>query len=335
MHIREEIRFSRPQSRIVRALIVLPGALASLVMIAIVLAWLVGRFTSDRYGWSQWLLWIPTPVALMTCAMNILLSFRATLRPRDSRLRAVLWLIATVGIAVYFALIEHHMFRRAPQVQNAPKSLTVAHWNVGPATWHDIAPSLAAVTRLGADITFVTDPGGIAGLQEFNAWLGSDNPPSIGRLAVYTRLPVTTFRPILASEGLLVALAVIDTTAALGRPLTVYMVDMPSKLKAPRMELARKFRAMLEQANPPPPDLVVGDFNLTRDSASLKMMFPALHHAYHQAGHGYAATFHREFPLWHIDQMLLGSGLRALDYQIKNPGIGRHRAQWAVIAPSR
>ena len=31
---------------------------------AIILGWLVGRILTDRFGWSQWLWWIPTPVVL-------------------------------------------------------------------------------------------------------------------------------------------------------------------------------------------------------------------------------------------------------------------------------
>ena len=40
--------------------------LIAVSMATIVLAgWLTGRIVSDRYGWSQWLLRIPTPGTLM------------------------------------------------------------------------------------------------------------------------------------------------------------------------------------------------------------------------------------------------------------------------------
>jgi hypothetical protein len=333
-HIRDEIRFKRPQSMAIRALLVLPGALCSLLMVLIVVGWLAGRFTSDRYAWSQWLLWIPTPAALIACALNILLAFRATIWPRDPRMRAFLWSLATVGIAVYFMLVEHHMLRRAPTLADTGHTLRIVHWNMGPDTATDVPNCVAAVNRLGGDITFISDPGSIQQQGLVKSQLSPDmDVPTLGTLAVFTKLPILAFRPLLASDGMLAAFVQIDTTATLGRPLTVYLIDMPSDLRKPRLELARKFRAMLDEAKPPLPDLVVGDFNLTRGSASLKTMFPLLRHAYDQAGHGYAATFHGEFPLWHIDQMLLGPNLRALDYQVRNTHYGRHWAQVAEIAP--
>ncbi len=37
----------------------------------VVAAWLLGRLVSDRYGWSQWLLWIPTPAVLVVAAIAL------------------------------------------------------------------------------------------------------------------------------------------------------------------------------------------------------------------------------------------------------------------------
>ena len=40
------------------------GITATVIAAAVLVAWLAGRVISDRYGWSQWLLWIPTPAVL-------------------------------------------------------------------------------------------------------------------------------------------------------------------------------------------------------------------------------------------------------------------------------
>jgi hypothetical protein len=304
-------------------------------MMLVVAAWVVGRIVSDRYGWSQWLLWIPTPAALIASAAGILLAFRATRKPRDGRVRALLWCIATFFIAVYFIAVEHRLLRGSPHIPADAKTLRISHWNMGPATWHDIAPSVAALMRLDGDIIVVTDPAGSTVREEVMQWLDTETPPPVvGQLSLLTRLPITTVRPLIATPDMQVVLVQIDAKATIGRLLTVYMVDMPSELELGRMALARKVRAMLEELKPPMPDVVVGDFNMTRGSVALREMFKGfgVNHAWDEAGHGYTATFHREFPLWHIDHILLGPNVEALDYSISNPGIGRHRAQSAVIA---
>jgi hypothetical protein len=304
-------------------------------MMLVVAAWVIGRIVSDRYGWSQWLLWIPTPAALIASAAGILLAFRATLKPRDGRVRALLWCIATFFIAVYFVALEHHLLRGSPHIPVDAKTMRITHWNMGPATWHDIAPSVAALIRLDGDIIVVTDPAGTTVREDVMQWMGTDTPPPVvGQLSLLTRLPISTVRPLIATPDMQVVLVQIDATAKIGRLLTVYMVDMPSELKFGRMALARRVHTMLEELKPPMPDVVVGDFNMTRGSIALREMFKdfGLSHACDEAGHGYAATFHREFPLWHIDHILLGPNVEALDYSISNPGIGRHRAQSAVIA---
>jgi endonuclease/exonuclease/phosphatase family metal-dependent hydrolase len=140
-----------------------------------------------------------------------------------------------------------------------------------------------------------------------------------------------------------VYLLTIDTNEALGRPLIVYAVDLPSNPRQPRMELARRLRTMLDHpahfGGPAPdplptPDVVIGDFNMTRGSASIDALFPDLRHAFDEAGHGYSATFHRGWllPLYHIDHMLLGPGVHALRYEITDRGVSRHRSQEAWIA---
>jgi endonuclease/exonuclease/phosphatase family metal-dependent hydrolase len=90
---------------------------------------------------------------------------------------------------------------------------------------------------------------------------------------------------------------------------------------------------MLESVAAPPPDIVVGDFNMTRGSASVRTLFPGLTHAFDQAGRGYGATFRRGFPLYHLDHTLLADTVQATDYALVDLGIGRHLAQVVELAP--
>jgi endonuclease/exonuclease/phosphatase family metal-dependent hydrolase len=75
----------------------------------------------------------------------------------------------------------------------------------------------------------------------------------------------------------------------------------------------------------------MGDLNEPRGSASVSLLAPGGKEAYAQAGAGYVATFPREHPLLQIDQVLTGPRLKATDYRVLDPGVGRHWMQWARV----
>lgn len=164
----------------------------------------------------------------------------------------------------------------------------------------------------------------------------------------------------------------LDATATLGRTLVVWIVDLPSDVKLSRSRITREaidaIRAWrgtetirderdvrsTRQTGPgfPPADLIVGDFNIPRGSASLRTLVGAMDNAFDQSGLGYAATFsaarpqkpygplglwahHVGLPLVHIDQMFVGAGLRAARYEVVDPGAGFHLYQKAEIVPAR
>ena len=65
--------------------------LATVVAAIVCVAWLIGRIVSDRYGWSQWLLWIPTPVVLLTVATALGLGCMRDDVPGRRRRRLIAW----------------------------------------------------------------------------------------------------------------------------------------------------------------------------------------------------------------------------------------------------
>lgn len=305
------------------------GCLAFLV----ILAWLIGRIFTDRFAWSQWLWWIPTPIALAVALVGMLTSLRRSFRPRVRRKRLMRWVLSAVIIALYFATIEHRFVRPAPQA--TPSSLKLVHWNMAIRPYPPIEQRVERLIALDGDITVLTSPG-------YSPWepaviekLGAGNPPlAIGTLTVITRLPILAARPLVAVDGIYVMLVQIDATETLGRPIVLYAIDFPSSPRVPRYDLARRVRSLLDQAEKggQPPDLVVGDFNITRGSASLELMFPGMRHAYSDAGYGYGASFYRQRPLWHIDHVLLGPTMRGSRYDLIDPVMSRHKAQKAWIA---
>lgn len=127
----------------------------------------------------------------------------------------------------------------------------------------------------------------------------------------------------------------IDTTAELGRPITIWYIDLPSDPFVFRRDIVEFARAKCErwvkEINPrtgtpllPPPDVIIGDTNIPRGSWSLGQFWSGMHHAYDDAGWGLSATWPRAFPLMHIDHTLLSPWLKATGYKVGEPPVTDH-----------
>ncbi|MCA9302559.1 MAG: hypothetical protein KC996_00405 [Phycisphaerales bacterium] len=145
--------------------------------------------------------------------------------------------------------------------------------------------------------------------------------------------------------------------------MVVWLVDLPSEPMLWRMESMREAVAAINRWNGvywtiqddqwravdsdglfPSPDLVIGDFNTLRGSASLMEIAPGTRDAFAQAGHGRGGSwvprignrFLRQ-PMrladWHIDLALTGPNWRATDYRLIDPPIGPHKIQVIDVVP--
>ncbi|MCH8344898.1 MAG: hypothetical protein IH983_13045 [Planctomycetes bacterium] len=305
------------------------------VLATVILAgWLMGRVISDRFGWSQWLLWIPTPAVLLATLLGLAGASRPAKKPRLRRRRLGIWAAIGAAIGLYFTTIEHRFWFRAA-VTDVP-GLRVVHWNMSHEKRGRYDAHVEKILELGGDLTILSHSIGTRRSERLQAWLGESAKPVMVRpFTVLTRLPILEARALIANDDILVAMFQIDTSDHLGQPITVYAVDFPSDLRRSRAEVARTVRRLLQDTSAPPPDIVVGDFNMTRGSASLRMLFPDLEHAYNQAGHGYGASFHRAIPLFHLDHVLLADTVRASTYELIDPQIGRHLVQVLHVAANR
>lgn len=290
---------------------------------AVVLAWLVGRFATDRFAWSQWLWWIPTPAAIAVAMLGLIGALRPALRPVRRQRRIGIWLVLLITLTAFFGFVENHTLRRD---HDPVDGVRILHWNLSYPLPDEYEAYGDALDRLGADITILTSASNVPWRREPNL-----RPQAFGLFTVLTEFPIVGGRVLALRDTMCLALVEIDTRATLGRTIMLYLVDLPSDPGRPRMAIAQEVRALFRDSGAPPPDLVVGDFNLLRGSASLRRIFPGFRDAFTEAGHGIGATFPRRFPLYHIDHILVAETLRAIDYDLIDPGVGRHRAQAATI----
>lgn len=300
-------------------------AVATVAACLVCLAWLVGRITSDRYGWTQWLLWIPTPGVMVAAGVGLAVACRPSGTARPRRRRVIVWAAIGAAIIVYFAVFEH---RFLPRPTGGEGALRLVHGSVQAGGRQVVSRFGESMIEIDGDVTIINSvlPNrGVGRLRDQLQGLGTS--AVAWPFVLITRLPILEARPLVANAELRVAVFRVDATSTLGRILTVYAVDLPSEPRRPRAEVARDLRRILDQVVSEPPDVVVGDFNMTRSSAAMAIAFPDLEHAYDQAGWGYAASFRRGFPLYHIDHTLIDTTVRAVGYELVDIGMGRHLVQ--------
>jgi endonuclease/exonuclease/phosphatase family metal-dependent hydrolase len=225
--------------------------------------------------------------------------------------------------------VEHRLLRRADP---EPTGLTLMHWNLSERAAGREAAFAGIITNRDADVTVLTNAGAVPWHEDVTTWLDGARPVHRGTFAILTRLPVVESRWLIAEEGVTVALLRLAPPEE-AEPIVIFLVDLPSDPRLPRREVARRLRALLDEIGAPAPDVVVGDLNITRGSASLRRMFPAHHHAYADGGHGYAASFPRDVPIYHLDHILLGADRHCTRYDLPDVAVGRHRPQVAWIEP--
>ena len=290
----------------------------------VVLAWVTGHLLSDRAAWSQWLLWLPTPAALGAALGALALALRPARTRALRRRRIAAWAAAAAFLATTFALVEHRLLRPAP----AREGFMVVHWNVSEHLIDVGTPFDERLRGWDADLTILTDANWTPWRAEMRDWLGEEHHPRQRRpFAILTRHPIVALRTLARADDISLVLLEIETPVIPDRPLVMLLVDLPSEPRLPRHAIAARARRYLAEAEAPEPDVVIGDFNMTRGSASARSIFPGMRHAFRDGGHGYVATFPRAVPLYHIDHVLLAGTVRAARYDVIDAGFGRHRAQ--------
>ena len=285
--------------------------------------WILGEILSDRWTWSQWIEWIPTLVLLFV----VLVATGIAIISKSILHSVGLGVVATL-LLCWFSIVENHLF----MANNNEGDLRIISWTMSHSKKANSYESANELIRLDGDLTLLTHGWYVRGEPIVKEWLGSGGRKVVdGPFTLLTKLKPLNVQTLVASDGIYISMFEIDTTSALGESIVLWAVDLPSSFRDSKMEIARRVRRLLETLDVPPPDIVIGDFNMTRNSASIKSMFPRLHDASDDGGVGWIASYPMSFPLYHIDHVLLAESLRAQSYRLINPHIGRHRVQITEI----
>jgi hypothetical protein len=241
------------------------------------------------------------------------------------------WSVVLAAVLAYFALVEQRLPCRTHGGQPA---LRLVHWNVPTGSLVDADVCAEALLAKGGDVIVAGNAPFIGRRPSIRAWLGDDaQPQRLGAFLILTRLPIVRTEILANDEEFCLATVRLGTEAALGRPLDLLLVDLPSSPRMRRMAIAERVRAAMDGAGAEY-DLVVGDFNIPRGSRSIRHMFPSHRHAFDVAGCGYGASFRRgDWLLYHLDHVLLAPTVRAMRYRLVDPGLGRHMMQVVDLPP--
>lgn len=367
------------------------GALAAVVVLLSLVAWLIGRVISDRFYEAQFLSWVPTwavllPAVAVCGALPLARAGRWRPSPAGGRVRTRggrVWLAIAVllyaGLAaalLWTHLAEFRVLNALRRSASAEPALRIVHWNMesfSTLNWRgdftgvfpEPAPDVVfltgfarqqhverALAQLGREYTLIHRGGfsvaSVLPMRDAKILSipvpGTSNAsPAMQRRFARVRGIVEEWynklgeriglerREFRRDENGAVLAVTIDAKSVLGREVRVRFIDVPSDPMASRWDNARAMAEGMLAAGLGAPDIVLGDTNTPRGSASLGLLAPGMHHAYDDAGFGPMPTWPRASPLLHIDHVFLSPWLRARRYEVIMSPSSDHLIQYAEI----
>lgn len=354
----------------------------------VVAAWALGRVVTDRVYVMQFVYWVPALVYGLAAVLLVSFSWLFALMgqpylpssfapdadkpiefvrpPRVAlKTRRVVG-AACVGMIGHALIAETNGLRWLEPPPQSQGGQRVVFWNAATDFMDDYAEKIAAVKP---SIVCIANPAAYCKWEVIREAVGGDRSDAqrYGRLACFGPWPVLRWggtsleiegaktryfdgKPSIdRGEAMFVEF---DATAEFGRPIVVWVVDLPSDVNLSRQTMMKQAAATIngfsgpvmvrgkggldEQVIAPKgfpaADIIAGDFNTPRGSASLQHVVGGLVHAYEQAGYGPEPTWHREYPLVAIDHVFTGGPVRAVGYSSVDVGAGKHRMQIVDVA---
>ena len=289
----------------------------------IVLLWIGGILLSDRWMWSQWVAWIPTPLLMFLLLFSSVLFFIS-----NKKFVGIFLLLLTITVSSWFCFVEHRMLGKSHQTGD----VTIVGWTMSHSKKAVAEESAQKVVDLHGDITLLTHGWYVRGHASIHDWLKHGGyKVTDSQFTLLTMFEPLFVQTIIASDGIYISSFILDTTEVLGDVLVVWGIDLPSSIWDSKMDVAYRVQRLLQTIEHTPPDIVIGDFNMTSNSVAIKTMFPTLRDVSRSVGVGLLASFPMNFPMYHIDHTLMSARFSAVKYELVNPHIGRHQIQIVEI----
>jgi|GEM_PF-1684061 len=320
-------------------------------------------------------------------------------RPARGLYRAAAALIAIM--LAHSTLVEWRMLASGPQARlgsDGSNAWRLSYWNVSGS---ERGPWVSNVLAADPDLVIIANAWGYKSFLEFRETFKGGKGPTNSvffdlRFMVATRWPLlrwgsTDLRLPASDEArklgqdrffrvdpgraAFLELDVSEHPAMkrLGRPLVVWVLDLPSDISvhrplvtsnamsaiaslgaAPMAYREGEWLPTSDRVPFPPPDVIVGDFNIPRGSGSLRTIAVNAVDAFDAAGAGYSGTFPAQRdvalqalsrtpgqpsivarglawligrPWWKIDHAFVNPPCRVTGYRVLDPGSGTHRLQ--------
>ncbi|MCE2884108.1 MAG: hypothetical protein LW806_04295 [Planctomycetaceae bacterium] len=291
------------------------------------LALAISSILTDRLAALQWLWWTPR-FLLAAAAVGWLVVLFALARfvwrsERESR-RLMRWCAVAAGVLAWTLLGMWGFPKSRPE-----GSIRLVHWNPADLAADFSVDAALQLLHLRPDLIVVTDPGTPLA-RELSQGFGSAgySMAFAGKFLVFARGAIGEAQPIVAARDRYISRIRCETRLG---PIQIEAVDLPSRTTLPRYQAIRSLRADLHAAREErglgEPDILCGDFNVPRGSASLDLLAPDAREAFATAGAGWGGSYPREWSLLGIDLTLVRAPWRPARSEICDFGFGRHRAQ--------
>lgn len=299
--------------------------LARSLLLALACVLVGSQLLTDRIGFLQWVWWIPRVFIAVPLVLGCVVLWIGA--PRGARRRNAEFVAAAAVLALLTTRSDWGLPKSRPE-----GSVRILFWNVCYAERAEAVPAVDFILSLDADVVVLTDPG--LAFSEGGTERLVERGYSIARpglFAIVSRLPLLEATPLYAARHRSLSRAVVQ---AAGRPMVIDAVDLPSETTLHRYPTMRAFVGAIEGMRSAPADVTVGDFNITRGSASLELLAPGTTEAFASSGVGWGGTYSRTRPFLGIDQMLVADTWTAARAEVLDPGFGRHRALVVDLLPA-
>lgn len=235
------------------------------------------------------------------------------------RRHAIALALLSLGPLFSVACLENRWLP-PPTPEAKPGDLRLVHWNVGEAreTWPQ---ALARLKGENADIYVLSEAYKKDKLLALVNALG----PGFQLFQVHQITAVARggLRLVKREERISSRAYFVEWASPRGK-LLLLLVDLPSR---PVYYHGGWLKKVSELVAAEKPDIIVGDFNCSRRSRFLAHLPEGYSHAYWRAGSGWSATWPAAFPLWDLDQCVIGERIVPVRYRILAGEPSDHRLQ--------